>query len=37
MGLVKHWEELVSTLVRTPQSTGGLDSLQGVAQRYANA
>jgi hypothetical protein len=28
MGLVKHCEELVSTLVRTPQSTGGLDSLQ---------
>jgi hypothetical protein len=28
MGLVKHWDELVATLVRTPQSTGGLDSLQ---------
>jgi pimeloyl-ACP methyl ester carboxylesterase len=28
MGLVKHWDELVATFVRTPQSTGGLDSLQ---------
>ena len=28
MGLVKHWDELVATLVRAPQSTGGLDSLQ---------